>query len=1719
MPKVNCAVITSSFPLSSFGFLARRTCVVVVFVGCFFSLWARANAQTSPTPAKNAPAATRPVAPVQVELPPPPPMRYVPGLEEPLVATGPVSDPETTDLNAALAAYHSAPDKAGASGDFDDYAKPLLAFIDAHPQSNWNAALYLDVALGYYHSGYFSRTFGYLENAWQLGRDAKSIQAKRLIDRAAAELADMHARLGHAKELEALFADIGDRAITGSAEQKMEGAKDGLRLFRNHPDISYLCGPMALRAVLMSLKASPAQIKVAEDARSGSHGFSLTEVAALADKAGLKFKLVRREPGQPIPVPSIINWNVHHYAAITGTHDGVYHLQDATFGVMGSEITAKAIDEESSGYFLVPVNAMESSDRTGWQILAADAAEVKAVYGMGNTFNRPPGDVTPYDPGTDSQCHTKPPDTNDLLGDYQQNTCSGSNGMAVANARLAAVSLNVTDTPVGYRPQKGLPTHDTLRYNARDGDQPQIFSFSNVGPLWSHSWQGYIQDDPNHPGSSVTRIVGGGGGYDYSLLMALGTASYNSSTGQFTPETYDNSVLVRNPPTGPATSYVRNLPDGSVETYALSNGANAFPRYMFLTSVTDPQGNSTTLNYDSSFRLTSVTDAMDRSLKYTYGSASNMLLITQITDPFGRFAQLNYNPTTLQLISITDPIGITSSFTYGSVSDMDFITQLVTPYGTSKFSDTLNPNDPGTGSIIDLSLAMTDPLGYVQFVYLYQDQAVTGTGPEKYTPAGMSNDNPYLMWRNTYFWDKHAAANGGVTTDANGNPIGEKWTNPVIYHWFHQCCTINYISNQLGSVRMPLEQYREWVNYPNQPAEYYSGSLLRATAIGRVTTSAGTQKQLTQATYNPNGFPLTSIDPKGRETQYTYAANNIDLLTVAQKTSKTAFTTIATFGSYNSQHEPQTYKGADGQTWQYTYNAAGQLSTVTDPAGDITTYNYDTLGRLSTITNANQQTALTLSYDNADRIATRTDSQGYQLSYQYDNLDRITQITYPDGTTDLYDYTFQSGSNQGNPSMELRKHTDRLGRVTTYGYDADQRLTSVTEPSRGTTQYTYYENGTLKDIIDANGNDTHWTIDIQSRPTSKTYAYGTSSAQTERYSYETTLSRLYTVTDALGQVKVLNYDTDNRLDAISYSKSVNPTPKVAFKYDSYFPRLDWMIDGTGKTNYFYAPIGSLGGLKLSQIAGPFKNDTIGLTYDNVGRLSGRNIPGGNETFSYDAISRLSSHGSPLGSFTYGYLGQTDQTTSRSVTNGAVTVSTSWGYDTNTNDRRLISILNSGITRSYALGYVNNGVTNPYDIQSIMDNAAPGHPWQSQSHAYGYDTGDRLTSATSTIPGNFSYMYDNLDNATQVTSPTGTVNPTYNGLNQIASWNGNSYDYDADGNLLSGDGQRTYKWDAENRLIEVDYVGSTAKSQLSYDGLGHRTVDVETSAGGTITTARYIWCGERVCQTRDGSDNVLKRDLNEGEFNVSTGQKLVYMLDQLSSVRDVLDATTGALSESMDFGPYGNIARSMGSTSTGYEYSDLFSHSNSGLNLAVFRAQDATTGRWISRDPIRESGGLNIYSYAAANPTMRKDIAGLDIRIYNLGGHWAFAVDTSAGIDTFGFGPSVQGLPFWPGEIDEGNNELYSKIFGLRGNLESTTALSKICGDMLAKALRQWAVNPPAYNVITFNCLSFAYFVAGLSAELASQGKGVTLQSLQEGYDAYGSPIYYFPNDRNDPPTD
>jgi YD repeat-containing protein len=64
-------------------------------------------------------------------------------------------------------------------------------------------------------------------------------------------------------------------------------------------------------------------------------------------------------------------------------------------------------------------------------------------------------------------------------------------------------------------------------------------------------------------------------------------------------------------------------------------------------------------------------------------------------------------------------------------------------------------------------------------------------------------------------------------------------------------------------------------------------------------------------------------------------------------------------------------------------------------------------------------------------------------------------------------------------------HAGDLPRRHDRAYDADRRLTSITDPLANETQYAYYENGSLRSLTDPNGNVTSWDIDVEARPTAK----------------------------------------------------------------------------------------------------------------------------------------------------------------------------------------------------------------------------------------------------------------------------------------------------------------------------------------------------------------------------------------------------------------------------------------------------------------------------------------------------------------------------------------------------------------------------------------------------------------------------------------------------------
>ncbi|MDR3564042.1 MAG: RHS repeat-associated core domain-containing protein [Negativicutes bacterium] len=80
------------------------------------------------------------------------------------------------------------------------------------------------------------------------------------------------------------------------------------------------------------------------------------------------------------------------------------------------------------------------------------------------------------------------------------------------------------------------------------------------------------------------------------------------------------------------------------------------------------------------------------------------------------------------------------------------------------------------------------------------------------------------------------------------------------------------------------------------------------------------------------------------------------------------------------------------------------------------------------------------------------------------------------------------------------------------------------------------------------------------------------------------------------------------------------------------------------------------------------------------------------------------------------------------------------------------------------------------------------------------------------------------------------------------------------------------------------------------------------------------------------------------------------------------------------GPFGEVIRQTGpmAKANTFRFSTKYQDDETGLNYYGYRYYDPSTGRWPSRDPIEERGGLNIYTFAVNSPQNQIDELGLTI---------------------------------------------------------------------------------------------------------------------------------------------
>jgi RHS repeat-associated protein len=1454
------------------------------------------------------------------------------------------SEGETNEIdNRALAeSFRSFRERAR-----KDDARALEEFLADRGGSRWDCALHAQVGSFYFERGYFSKAIKAWEVAWALGRNETDPKLRIMVDSAVGSLAKMHARVGNFERLESLFKEIGDRPVRGAATELLVGAREGLWLMRNRPEHAFRCGPIAL-GTISSLKKPGGTLDTRVAAfESTQRGTSLWQLVEFSKSLGLKHRPARRTSGSSFIIPAVIHWKVGHFAALTELRDGRYRIQDPTFG-QEFWVTREALEEEASGYFLIP----EESDAAGWHPVAREEAE--RIWGKGTT--------TASDPDETNKCDKK------KGGD---NGCGDSKKMATYSVHALLVSLNIEDTPLWYQPAVGPSIDFTLTYNQREGFEfdASLGEFTGFGERWTCNWVTFIEDSGSESAAVKTFQPGGG------------SRTYSVPGSGFGPRHFRDSTSMSRTS---STSYERMDPDGWKEVfgYVIENSGQT-KRRLFRTKVIDPQGNALRFQYETIgpvTRLVAVVDAIGQVTRLEYSGDSKQ--VTRVIDPFGRFASLSYN----DRFAITDIGGFASETHYRPGTD--FIESLTTPYGTTRFDYGDILTDP-TLLARTRWFEATDPHGAKERVeFNEKPNGIPHSEPAAVVPDTIYTRNTYMWARNTYYWSKKAMAEAP-----------EDLTQAEIIHWLHSID----LSSAIGvpeSEKMPLEN-RVWYNYFGQ--NYEPGPITNNNGA----TTPGTQSvpskvarvlddgtnQLFQYEYNEFQKVTKIVDPHGRETVFEYAPNNIDLLLVKQKVAGGLYQTLIEYNGYNSQHLPSTAKDAAGQQTTYTYTPYGQIKTVKRVRGganEITTYEYgadrlaNDFARLKRIVGPLTGATCEFTYDSIGRLKTVTESDGYDIAYDYDDLNQLTRISYPDGSYEQVIYY----------RFEPEWIRDRQGRWTRRFYDALRRIVAKIDSEGRWQQYEWCDCGSLEAIIDGNNNRTSFLYDIQGRLTDRVYP----DAKGLHYIYEGTTSRLKTMTDGKGQVATYVHNPDNTLASIEYKNSqgqrVDPSSSqvlgIEYQYDDFYVRVKKMNDITGETNYDYWAVqnGTLGAGRLRWVDGPLPGsiDKIDYAYDEYGRLKEVTHDGVSETIVFDALGRVNRiENDALGNFDYAYVDQTERLSSVQRPNGQYS---SYGYHpklpaagTGNGEFRLAAIDHRQIVGGPTVSKHNYTYSVAGEITSWTQQIGSS---QSSGFVYtfGYDGARQLLSATRSLASNpgtpekqFSYHYDQAGNRTLEQIDAVVHSGTFNSLNQLKkrnatgtmemefegtidefatvsvggspasvdgnlrfkakTWvapgqqsveimatdsNGNTrvkyapinvmadavdqdFSYDDNGNL-TGDETRTFTWDALNRLKSVT-IGANTYS-WDYNGNGQRMTE---KVNGTAAK-RWVWSGtDLIAELNAAGTSVSKRFYNEGELWETSAvseppeNKHYYTRDHIGSIRDVVDGAK-ATRVHYDYDPYG-----------------------------------------------------------------------------------------------------------------------------------------------------------------------------------------------------------------------
>jgi RHS repeat-associated protein len=1082
-------------------------------------------------------------------------------------------------------------------------------------------------------------------------------------------------------------------------------------------------------------------------------------------------------------------------------------------------------------------------------------------------------------------------------------------------------------------PGIGLPFTFTRYYNSLDAN-PSVGAnrFGSVG--WTDSFDASIEID------GTQALVYMPTGQVLKFIASSPTGPFTKDRGTFDDLSYSAGVFTLTQPD--QTKY-------------------HFDSLGRLIDITDRDGHTIGLHWttsDQSGRVDTITDTVGRQISITYDGLSG--LVSRITLPDGRYVEYNTS-------------GCASLCTVYEL-DADGQARKTTAYTYS--ASQLKTVNRGLGNIVDNT--------YDASGRMYQQQTATTT--TTYTYSADASSTTTIETRNGHGWT-YVFSTDGLQQSVT-NPLGQV----IVY--------TNYDTDQ---------NVQTVIGYGNQTWAYTYNSVGAMLTVTPPIASA-------KLTYTYDGtfktFPTSFKDGVGNTTHWEYNSANGDLNCEILPTSGS--TTCAGAGQadkivygYDANHQLHTVTDPNGHANTYNYFGStsnpqkkGLLQSIVTQQGLTTSFDYNSYLQRATMT-----TPIALggtwnyTYDDAGRLLTVTDPlpshlYGFTTKYTYDPEGNTATETDGDNHVTYHYYLAGGIPCYASPGVSPGASCGSRSGATTYTYDSDGDLFHVTDGDQHVTQYEYFADGEPQKITDALGRI--WSFQPKSyTPTNSTLVETLPSSNPHD-----------TVTKT--------YDAMNRLITVAYSTpqsgqnlDATPTGQYAYNDDS---QLCYAATGAtsvsctssvaGGTKYQYDA--------LSRMISATPNGAAGFTYTYYagGQIKNQTYPSGsNFSYAYDGDNRfcgLNLSPTPPADCSSGTAMKVNYSALTTANPGKITKDFPDGETVTNVD---VAGRVAKITNKYGPSLATLSIFNP-DLSAagfpktvaVTNNGlASGLTTETQTFTFDPSTG-RLSkicydialcgSGGSNVTG-YSYLYDGAGNITQKKSfgsGASTTNYAYDVANELC-WSGpttnptcttsggTAYTPTPNGDRATA-GADSYRYDLAHRLTKAT-VGGTNYT-YTYDPLGNRASDV---AGATTTT--YDWdTNAPVAQLATATAAGTPTNLFYGDgLQVlrTGGANYFYHFDQTHSAANIVKSN-GTLEYSYSYQPYG-VFRSNRKNDTGIganfnrmtfdgEYKDT---GTTGFVDLRARMHDPATGSFMTTDRAQTYPD---YTFASGNPAMFSDPTGL-----------------------------------------------------------------------------------------------------------------------------------------------